>query len=272
MAIPESPTGIEVGHYEFYAPPVSSRYEHSSFTLESDPQSVQVAWRAHALGYKNAGFVSDEAITPEGYLVEDIDSSRDMQSTYYLVSNLDDNEDVATARKVHIPNDGSYRDLPAYKLCGDHISDQNLRILEAAENDGVKIKEISALAGTKSHVAVHEVIRRIVTEGALNNELWFCGLVSSTYDALVKKWGKNTLVTLGEPVHIDDDRVNPGVSLVPLVMKPGDLFDNILDAYEKAEHPEDKSRLRKTFLFYTEEIPRTLETSRISEARKDLLV
>lgn len=234
--------------------PRSDFYVHYNFTEEENPDAALACQRIHAAGYQAAGFVTEDAITADGTLVPDLDKMRGPNIELSLAINPEDPNDSATMRKAHVPEGGTFRDLPSYKLTETTLWDDGKDLLERYEAQGVNVKDIGGLAGEgrRSARAVHEVIRNNLHQAIGANEVWFFGIVTTTYDTLASSWGAENLTTLGEDTAFDDPRVKSGVALRPAMLVPDHFVDNLVHAYEAAEDPRRIKQLERSLTYYTE--------------------
>lgn len=263
-----------MNQFESRIPPDrQDKYFHMHFTEESDLELAQEAWRIHAEGYYAMGFVTAEAITPEGFLAEGIDKSRGPNTVYFLGLNPENDDDGATLRKMYLSPGGTYKDHPSYQACEDHLYPQGKRLLETLQEQGVAIVEIAAMAKSLSGnpASMHEVIRDAMHAGIANNEVWFFGLVSKTYDSLEKQWGKDAFTVIGDDVPIKDPRVAKSVTLRPGLLYTGTFCDNVLHAYRSARTKQDALKYRRSFIYYTEGLDDNLMSDDVRAARQEML-
>jgi hypothetical protein len=252
-----------------------NKYYHLIVAEESYPDIVQEAWRIHARGYLDMGFVTREALTNEGFLHPSIDKARGSNVNYYLAINPECEDDCATMRKVHIPQGRSFRDLPAYKLTQETFYPGALSGFEDLEDQGASIVEIAALAKDTlaRNRSVFEIFRETIQEALGKNEAWFFSMVTSTHGALIPRLGAANLRVLGDDVDMSasDSRVAEGVKVRPILVLPDKFNDNILYAYEQATREADKLRLAKSLIFYTDGLDRSQMSGRVFEARQKIL-
>lgn len=266
----------------------NDQYVHSTFTEYSDPQAVEQAWRTHATGYRLAGFVNESAITDEGFLSAELDGSRGPNTEYFMAVNPSNPSDVFTIRKDNLPEGGTYRDLPAYKLCADALSADGLAYLDGLADQETRVKEIGALAGSaqSNPLGAHELYRTLIHEAMGKDEVWFFTVVSSTYNSLAKGYGYKNFEPIGEDVQIPDERVNPELWLRPTIVRPDEFIDNILEAYLEAKDRyrhavesgdpraaksalSEAARLQRSHVFFTDGVPED-QLSELSAGYKKL--
>ena len=162
----------------------NDKLQHIIGTEAYDLDVAEEAWRVHAEGYVAMGFVSSDAMTPEGYLPDDIDKARGPYVDYYIGRD-ESGVTCATMRKEFVPYGEDYTSLPAYALSGESLSREGAQKLYDAHIGGAKILEIGALARTPNSnpMAVHEVIRNGIHEGLGKKEIWF-----------YQRWGNRAIV------------------------------------------------------------------------------
>jgi hypothetical protein len=235
-----------------YAPPPNT-YDHYIFNEADDPELAKEAWKIHADGHLAMGFVNEKAVTDEGFIVPDIDKARGPDVKYFLAINPENPEDRAAVRKVPTPPGGSYRDLPSYGLCENALSEEGEKLLAEADSQGRQISEIIGLARTadSSPMAIYELFRAIVHDGAKNNEIYFFSIVAQTHESLVKSFGEKAFEVIGEDLEIPNEGVEGDVRLKPVYCDMGKFIENVRKSYQEAENPAVKRRLQRSFSFLT---------------------
>ena len=246
------------------------QFVHLEFTEQDNPALAEAAWRTHARGYFEAGFLTEDAIDPDtGFLPTDIDKSRGPNTDYYLAL-ADDGTYAATMRKIKVAPEETYRDLPAYQLCKDNLSERGAARLDDLEAAGTEIVEISGMAG-KTPMAVFETIRTAMHKAIGRDEVWLFSIVSSTYDSLARSWSADNLPVLGEDTPLIDPRVKDGIRLRPAMLDPNTFNDNLLAAYQSAETGPEKARLLRSFEFFTDGLRADQMSLPVLQARRELL-
>jgi|AntRauTorckE6833_2_1112554.scaffolds.fasta_scaffold00046_4 hypothetical protein len=246
------------------------QYTHFNF-LESDSLIMaQEAWRIHAEGYVAMKFVNQDAVTSSGALVADIDKARGDNVEYNIALNPDDERDCASMRKIHLPEGGSFIDLPAYSICKANLSKEGLAKLHHLESEGYNMKEISALAKTKDAAprAIFELFRNVIHGSMGRDEAFFFSLVSATHQVLTPRLSEANFLVLGEDTDINDARVERGVKLRPLLTMPDQFIDNIFEAYVTTESNVAKRKLAQSLVFYTDGLVREQMSNEVFDARK----
>lgn len=249
------------------------KYQHVSYYETEVPSLAHKAWQIHAEGYRAMNFVQDSAITPEGYLSEDIDKSRGEYTQYYLAYDPENPDDIATLRKIGVAPGEGYAELPAYKLCEDVLSAEGRQVLMSETAKGKVFKEIGALArGAKaSPMGPHELFRAAVQDALQSNEYWIISTVSTTFESLVKSFGSMNFIVIGEDVMIDDPRVNPNILLRPAAVDPTKFLSNILKDIDSTLEIAARTRLQRSLLFMTEGLSVEQMGHEVAAARTGLL-
>lgn len=226
-------------------------YKIEQFTEANNPWLTEEAWRVHAEGYVDSGFVKPEAVLADGTLPTDIDKSRGDNIDYFLATNAEKPSDRATMRRVSLSPGQSYRDLPAYKLCAGSISPDGEAILAAIPDQARTLKEIAGLAKVRgaNPLGIFELLRNGFQE-SVPGEVWFFGVVSTTLDSLKRQLGEDNFTILGEEVRFKDDRINESVALTPALIGGDKLLDNIMASYYKADS-RNQLRLLRNFMFFS---------------------
>ena len=235
---------------------------------------TQLAWKIHAEGYRTMGFVKSDAVTDEGYLDGAIDKARGESVDYYIAARPNDESeslDAATLRKISLASGSTIDRLPAYQLCKDALYPEGEEYLRSIESPSERIKEIGAMARTEvaSPLAVFELLRNSVHESLGRQELWFFSIVSSTYDTLSENFGSHALRQIGEPISINDQRVNKDIVLIPAVADIDQFFANIYTAVLEEQLPGRRLKKMRSLLFFTDGIVDAALDESISLARSD---
>jgi len=232
-------------------------------TEDSNPSLVEEALRIHASGYLSMGFLERAAVTKDGFVDPDIDRSRGETTEYYIAVNSVDASDRATLRKVGLRPGGSVTEFDCYKLCEEALFPGGVALLRRITSGSQPVVEISALARTPqaSPATVLYLLRAAVRDGLARNEMWFCALVVSTYESLVRHMGPGFMNVLGADVAIEDGRVSSKVALRPVTINLVTCLDSMLVDYGLATG-RARARLGRSLLFFSE----TLDDSMLSAA------
>ncbi len=231
-------------------------YKHYLFNESTDPALVETALKVHAEGYTAMGFVSEDAVDPNGVLDSSIDHSRGVFTDYYLAVNPNDPNDMATVRKISTPLYGSFEDLPAFQLSKDVLYPEGIALLNELEANGYQIKEIAGLARTKSAnpMSVYELIREVFQTSIIRDEAWFFSIVSSTFNSITQYFGKTAFRVIGQDVRINDYRVNEKIQLKPSILVPNQSFKLLIEDINNTTTPKAKRRLLSMFLYLSENL------------------
>ncbi len=261
-----------------YKPPERQDSFHiHSFTEDVDPASALMAQHVHAESFVLARFVHPdglEEINDDGRLYyrlpADLDKSRGNDITYVLACSKTERRDLltdevvlnsATWRMHDIPEGGSREDLPAYILSKDSLYDWGEQYLRSVDENQPQymLREIAALGRSRGSdpEGIFEIIRDGIHQSLENDrhEIWFFSIVDTTYSFLKREFGEQAVLQVGNPVAMDDERVNPDVRLVPVVT---DTRKFIRQIYESAistngsDTHKDKDRQLKRFRFFTD--------------------
>jgi len=254
-------------------PPRQDYYQHFTFNQLSDAELVHTALRVHAEGYTTMGFVSGDAVNPDGTLDESIDHSRGCFTDYYLAVKPDNPEDMATMRKIHIASGSSVTDLPGFGLCREGLHQNTINYLNELEMSGFCIKEMAGLARTKSAPAavVYELLRFAI-QGALgNDEIWYFCLVLDTFDSLAKYFGRSTFIVIGEDVKLSDERVSERIQLRPSIVVLDKLFVSMIKDAEEARDSKAQQKILGMLLYITEGLDDSKLGEEVADYRRKLL-
>jgi hypothetical protein len=230
------------------------QYRYIEATETTSREYVEDAWRIHAIGYSTMGFVTQDAIDKDGFLVPDIDKSRRENTTYYIAVNPYNYEDRATLRLVNLKEGEDCKQLPAYELCKDQLIEESKNYLLELDHPTSRLKEISGLAKTEhsNPIAIYELLRKIIRDALGKNEIWFFSGVSSTVILLAKNLGERNIQIIGDDISIDDDRVNPTLRLRPAIFQPDLFYENLFDEFKNASNPARKAKLKRSIIFYAD--------------------
>lgn len=246
------------------------------FTEDSNADLAKKAWEVHGEGYVNEGFVAEDALLDDGALPTDIDKARGQNVEYYLATGREVTRqdgspaERATMRKINIPEGERVSSLPAFQLCKDTLYPEYRDYLESIENPAGTVKEIAALARTKeaSPMAVFELLRDGLQDSlGEDGEIWFFSIVSQTYDSMVENFGPDAVKQIGEPVSLDDLRVNDEVKLVPAMVNTTTFIDQLRSTIEATTDSKRFKQLTRSFMFFTEGVPTTNLSNESAEFR-----
>jgi len=234
-------------------------YVHITATELTQPDFVAEALKIQGEGYLKHGFVGEDGIEQDGplkgALIPELDKSRGPYTDYYLAINPDAARpnDVATMRKVNLAPGEKFDDLPTGALARESLTPEGELLVDSVENPDLHFKEISGLAGNPR--GVYEIIRNRIQEASGKEEMWFFSIVSTTFDTMVRRYGRSNFTVIGENIVLGDDRVNDGISMVPAIVYPDKFMENVLADYRVAQAEGDElaqRELRKSFLFLTD--------------------
>lgn len=236
------------------------RFQHIQFTELDNPDLAFVAQVVQAKSYRAEGFVNDAAIDEDGRLAPDIDKARGPNVIYYLASeqspdDLTGTPEKASSLRVQELEPGmTFRDFPGYVLSEDRLHPETEIVFDAFTQRGHEIKEIGALSRTpeSERLATFEVIRAAMQDSFGKGEVWFFTMVGTTYDSLVRRWGDDNLVPIGEDIKFDDPRVKEDVSLKPLILIPDDFLGNLRNEYEQAKTTKAKIRYAESLVYFSD--------------------
>ena len=229
-------------------------YVHYAFNDSSNPELVDIALQVHAEGYTTMGFVSNDAVGPDGKLIQQIDHSRGKNVDYFLLVDSGNSDNKATVRKINLWPGSELTDLPGYALTKTGQYPETQSYLSELRDQGFNLKELSGLARTKNAppAMVYELLRDLLHSSLTKNEAWFFSIVSGTLDSLTKYLGKSAFEILGDAVNINDSRVNEIVALVPTILFPDQFLDNLLGDINKETIEEKRKKLIGMFMYMSE--------------------
>lgn len=270
-------------YFDTYLPPERQdtfRIQH--FTESENPYLALRAQHVHAESFVLARFVKPDAleelpdpVSPDNRpllrLPDDLDRSRGDHITYVLADSKIERRDLLTDEiflnsatwRIHdIPEGGNRKDLPAYTLSKGSLYDWGEEYLRVIDENRPQymLREIAALGRSRGSdpEGIFEIIRDGMHQAFENDrhEIWFFSIVDKTYNFLKREFGDQAVLQIGDPVAMDDERVNPNVRLVPVVT---DTRRFIRQIYESATSPEGANpyalQQLKRFRFFTDGLP-----------------
>ncbi len=250
-----------------------AKFAHVEFTEASRPDLADVAQRMHASDYCKRGFVTEDAIGPDGKLAPEIDKARGDNVVYRLSKDTATGAYVSTLRRIRVPQGGTFKDLPAYKISQPHLYEREHAGLEELGRRGYEFEEVGALGAT-SPLAVFESFRDIIQDGIGKNRGIIFTVVTDTHRALVSSFGRDNLITIGDDIRIGqaDARVGNKIALRPTLLLPDVFMDNLLKSYEAAEPGSRQSlSLQRNFLFYTDGLAEEQMSPEVARKRRELI-
>ena len=128
----------------------NDRYEYFAFDEQSNPELAESALKVHAEGYTTMGFVSGDAVGPDGKLIQQIDHSRGENVDYFLLIDPENPNNKATVRKINLPLGSSIENLPGFQLTKVRQYLNTREYLDGLMEQGFQITELSGLARTKN--------------------------------------------------------------------------------------------------------------------------
>ncbi len=246
-ALPSSPLSpIDVGDNTSVP-----AYAHFEFDELTNPLLVSTARRIHALGYRAANYVTEEAVVGDE-LVPELDKARGDNVDYHLAINLHESADMATMRLSGLPNEAtSWTDLPLGSFKESFNPEDRARF-DADFANGKVFREVGALATTSRPDGLHQIIRKVIQSAYGKDETWLATIVLPAHRSLGLRYGKSNVAIVGKDIKIDDPRVRANLPLKPTLIVPDLFFDNIAQDHDMTRSPMSRQALGKTLLFLTD--------------------
>lgn len=234
---------------------------------KDNPFLADIAQEVHARSYKGEGFIHDEAIGPDGRIIQEIDKSRGPLVKYY-VGRSSEGQPVSTLRMIDAASEGGVTCLPGFTLCKEVITDEGFAFLDEAEHSGRPVKEISSFGHIPevSSLAGVEMLRTALHDSFGTDEVWYFAMVSQKLQALTHMFGPRAIRTIGQSVALDDARIS-GVSLTPAIVDTTSFFDDIKDAINE----EDDEATRRRYIKYLRVFTEGIDPTRLSDEVRPLL-
>lgn len=253
----------------YLSPPRVDSFEIHHFNEENDVTAVRKAHEIHAESYVDSGFVHANALVEvnplngKGVLPDDIDKARGLNVQYTIATSRTPTLDIMTGKEIEnmsswrlidIPEGHTREALPAYGLAKGALTPEGEQYLkEIDENPNYRLREIAALSRTKngSAAGIFEIMRDGIHQAMGKNEVWFFSIVDTTYGSLCKYFGDDGIRQIGDPVPINDSRVNPDVRLVPAVTDANTFIQSVAESALRSSGREQQSQMG-TFIFFTD--------------------
>lgn len=244
--------------------PMDRRHEVINFTEAEDAEAAALVHRIHCESYRSEGFVTDGAVTSQGTLSEDIDTTRGAHVTYFLALPIAETggTGMASARLAYSPN-GLLTELTAYRMSEAALSpgwkrhlDQHLRTWGPRS-----VMEVASLSKTDdaTSMASFEVMRALAHHamGSPFPVVWVAALVESAYRSVVANFGSSVVVRAGSTLTPFQGAAHVSESLrfVPVVIEPFQLMERVAHAAQFDPRPESRDLLRRTHLFMADGLP-----------------
>ena len=236
------------------------KFVYQRFNENISPELAELAQQIHAKSYVGEGFINEGAITQDGAVTEDIDKARGSSVDYYLgYQQTRDGETIprSTIRKVNIPYGDSIESLPVFKLCRDVLYDNEREWLLSLPSESRNVKEISAFGHVPevSALAGLELLRHVLQDSNGSGEIWFFSMVKEKYETLVNLFGPEAVRKIGEPIELDDNRVD-NVYLVPTIVDTRVFYQQVLGTARLAQDAKQQKKYFKNLLYFTEGMTR----------------
>lgn len=149
---------------------------------------------------------------------------------------------VASMRKVHVIEPMGVEDLPSYQKFTEAgaFTPDGLRLLkDKAANKHVV--EIAALwkdrdFGADLKIALYAKAFR---DSLVRDEVWFMGVVTPEYNALLRSYGDRVVHTVGIPTPVKGEDAVESVRINAVVIDPTTYFNDMLDQIQDAKAAGD---------------------------------
>lgn len=217
--------------------------------------TVLEARRIQAAGYRDAGHVTDDAVSPDGTLWPAVDGATGPGVEYHVAtSNPNSTNGLpgdAALRVARLLPGQTYADHPWYKMAGEAITPEGRAYLESIPPEN--LGEVSGFATVKGPEQLYWLLGQ-AAQKAGKNDVWVFGIVKKTFDAVSHTLGPRNFQVLGEPVPAEKEYVNPGVEIVPAVLVPSKMAENAALSYFDAVREGNElasRRLLKTLKIIT---------------------
>ncbi len=209
-----------------------------------------VSTRIQGADYVRSGYIAESKLDNTGRLKDDKDANADVS---YIVA-VPRGEDLGTIegsyKHIAIPEGSNLSALPAYQFSQEALYVEYNDALIHAHNLGVPVVEIGALTRIEKPISnrvPYELIRdgmQKVVRGK-TGEIWLITFTEKAYVAIVRAFGNEVIDVAGERVVID--KPDEHVTLVPTVIEPNKLLDNLANSIITETDPRRMKELSMTF-------------------------
>lgn len=217
-------------------------YEATDLSAEAE---ILLANQIQGADYLRSGYIEPCKLDAEGCILDLNDARRDV--TYVLAYRNDQPaEDIEGSLKVIRPPLGEGLEvLAAYEYAeGALYIGFKSQLLKAHRDDPeggvVEIGGLSRVEQPKSPLVSYELIREIMQRAVREqtDEKWFITFTEKAFKPILASFGPNVIQRAGDSVVIDEP--NEHVTLVPSVIEPCKLIDNL--AQSVVEEPDERKR------------------------------
>jgi hypothetical protein len=238
----------------------NERYVISQFYERDNPEGAILAQQIQGESYVAAGYVYPSALDELGRLQPELDRSRGDNVEYYLATPKQlemSPANMGSLRVITIPDGGTLEDLAAYRYSKAILSDDVEAMLQSfiAEQGTQGVKEICALAMTNEATPlVSFELLRDITQAAIrakSDERWLITFTAHAHGVFLRRYGASVMQQVGDPVPVDvgDERTSDELRLIPTLIHPGQLLENVLHDIKTTLHTTERMRLSNTLVF-----------------------
>lgn len=246
----------------------NERYAISQFYERDNPEGAILAQQIQGESYVAAGYVYPSALDELGRLQPELDRSRGDNVEYYIALAKHPEmspRNMGSLRVITIPEGGSLDDLAAYRYSKHILSKEVDTMLQSlvVERGTQGVKEICALAKTNEATSLvsFELLREI-TQAAIrgeSEEKWLITFTSHAHSVFLRRYGASVMQQVGDPVPVDvgDERTSDELRLLPTLIHPGQLLENILHDIKSTQITTEKILLSNTLVFMADGLEET---------------
>jgi hypothetical protein len=254
----------------------NERYVIEQFYERDNPAGALLAHQIQGESYVAAGYVYASALDEYGRLQPELDRSRGDDVKYYLALPKDPQSNprnMGSLRVMSIPKGGTLDDLAAYRYSKAMLDPEVDDILKRTiEQNGISsVREICALAITEkaTSLASFELLREI-TQAVIcekSDEKWLITFTAHAHRVFLKRYGASVMQQVGSPVPVDvgDERTSDDLRLVPTLIHPGQLLENVLNDIQSSVGQAEKTRLSSTLVFMADGLSESLLSPEVCE-------
>lgn len=241
----------------------------SSIEMER-PDIVYKARCIHGISYVRTGYIYPEALTEDGTITPELDSTSGDGGNNLIVNYLlalERNKSVdeagASVRLIDINEKGAITDLPTCKYFDNTDTDVAGHVdkIIRTSDENISIREIAALSNVSfsDDVGSYELIRAIMQNSLIKksehnlNELYLVSLTEKSLKPIIRLAGRKAVEIIGSPVEVyADDPRQKKVNLTPVLLNPNKTIGGLIEELKDAKTNFVIKSLKQRIAFLTD--------------------
>jgi len=216
----------------------------------SDDMILQ-ARRLHASSFHDHGYVTNEGMTPEGTLIESIDSKDVIRRSLYIGSFNDRGKITGNIRMIE-PENENPMSLPTVEKIVEALGDDDIAIRSLPFMNGASVFEASALgksSESRDKLIMTKLLLATFCEAKNRGyDYAVMGIVANTARLMTAIYGPDVFKRIdgdAAVVHLTGEGINPqGVKLVPFYVEIDTFTQLCMERFSGADSDLAKDSLR----------------------------